>query len=40
MILIWTDFRNMGVKRWKTNTVGTTEWASVTREARPILKEL
>ena len=40
MILSWTDLRNMGVKRWKTNIVGTTEWASVTREAKAILKEL
>jgi hypothetical protein len=28
----------MGVKRWKTKAVGTTEWASVMREAKAILK--
>ena len=36
----WTDLRNMGVKRWKTKAVGTTEWASVMREAKAILREL
>jgi len=40
MILSWPDLRNMGVKRWKTNAVGTTEWAPVTREAKAILKEM
>jgi hypothetical protein len=30
----------MGVKRWKTIAVGTTEWASVMREAKAILNEL
>jgi hypothetical protein len=33
-----SDFKNMGVKRWRTRALDRTEWASVVREAKARLK--
>jgi hypothetical protein len=34
------DFRNMGIKRWRTRAFDRTEWTSVMREAKAKLNEL
>jgi hypothetical protein len=34
------DFRNIGVKRWRTRALDTTKWASVMREDKAKLEGL
>jgi hypothetical protein len=35
-----SDFRNMGVKSWRSRALDRTEWASIVREAKAKLKGL
>jgi hypothetical protein len=34
------DLRNIGVKRWRTRTLGITEWATLMAEAKAKLRGL